>query len=411
MKNQKGFSLVQVLVAVGIASIGMLAMTTMSTNSMKANKSVEVSAQITDLVSLMRIQLGSADVCKLRLLPYLSSTQITTSSLATTSLTASRVDSPNGSILFEAGKPVATSPNLTVESITIDKFQDLSPSAFPGTAYMAEVTLKINKASGVAIGAQSVVRALPVFFKTTLSGGIATINSCSISSSSLNNSDMYTINSTVCTALAGTFDGTECLNAKNVQVRPTTLDSSTFSAAAVSDIKNLTCTSVGGTFDGTNCNNAKNVEIRPTSLDSSAFSAEAVRDIKALVCTSVGGTFDGTNCKNIKNIDATLVATNTNTNSSAPSSCAAAGVTIPASQCFPSNYAHHANFLGVSCDTYYNSIPPGKSAAFNVSQPGLVGESRQVSLSPPISGFSSTTATAVCGADGNWTLNTCRCTP
>lgn len=210
-KNQFGFSLIQVIVAAAVGAIIMSGLMTMNLSSLKANRSVEISGQINDALSIMRMQMSKEDNCRISILDPLPAAQkeLTIGSYSGEVVTISRINGADGSPMFTVGEQVPNIPGSSISSVVINGIRDVSPAGLPNTAFQGELNLVINKGISVT-GGQTIVRQLPIYLKATPAGAVTNIYSCSVSNSGLSDSDIALLRSQMCADVGGTWTGSSC---------------------------------------------------------------------------------------------------------------------------------------------------------------------------------------------------------
>ena len=222
----------------------MFGLITMNVNSMKVTRSVEVNSQINDMMSVLKMQMSSDIVCKDKLLPYLRNASLGNDpkfNIANPgTLNLVRIDSPGAGneMYLRVNRDIASLPGTRLESMTVTDIVDISPSGAGNarTAFQGQLILEISKSN--VIGASTVLRKLPIYLKTVPAAGVATIESCSIVSSTLSYADTQTLLSENCVAIGGQWVNGVC---------------------DMNDFKKGICDSMGGSWNGTECKNIRNV--------------------------------------------------------------------------------------------------------------------------------------------------------
>ena len=247
LKNQFGFSLVQVIVAAAVGAIVMSGLITMNLSSLKANRSVEISGQINDALSIMRMQMSKEDNCRISILDPLPATQkeLTVASLSNEEIVINQINGADGSPMLTVGAQVPNIPGSSISSVVINGIRDVSSAGLPNTAFQGELNLVINKGISVT-GGQTIVRQLPIYLKATPAGAVTNIYSCSVSNSGLSDSDVALLRSQMCADVGGTWTGTSCdmsafVNQIVASVPPPTIQQSGCYWQSMSTHENRTC--------------------------------------------------------------------------------------------------------------------------------------------------------------------------
>ncbi|RYZ75983.1 MAG: type II secretion system protein, partial [Proteobacteria bacterium] len=173
MKNQKGFTLVEVLVAGGIMTVMGLALVGSLVTSMKTQRSMALTDDLQNAVFLTRMNLLRPNVCKANLGNF-SGLTFNSANLTIVKFSISKLVNPSNPT-----KPILVSNDKlgnkegTLLTLTLDNFQPVVPNV----AYTAELNFALDKGSGM--GAININRKLPLMLTTTGNGNL-TIVDCSV---------------------------------------------------------------------------------------------------------------------------------------------------------------------------------------------------------------------------------------
>lgn len=134
--NQAGFSIVEVLISVGIMAIVMLSMSSMMVAQNKSIQQMETKLAILDIERYMITALASSSVCSFALTDpapkVFNSEFVGTATIPLASIhSAADVSSPN---IVSVGSPISTSSSVTVQAISVKDLQVLTtgPDDFRG---------------------------------------------------------------------------------------------------------------------------------------------------------------------------------------------------------------------------------------------------------------------------------------
>lgn len=134
--NQAGFSIVEVLISVGIMAIVMLSMSSMMVAQNKSIQQMETKLAILDIERYMITALASSSVCSFALTDpapkVFNSEFVGTATIPLTSIhSAADASSPN---IVSVGSPISTSSSVTVQAISVKDLQVLTtgPDDFRG---------------------------------------------------------------------------------------------------------------------------------------------------------------------------------------------------------------------------------------------------------------------------------------
>jgi prepilin-type N-terminal cleavage/methylation domain-containing protein len=209
LRRSYGFSLIEVMIVVGVSAVVMMAMLSLNVVSLKSNKTIATNSEVGDILNNLRMSLSEESICNDTLLRYFNPKKFPAAN--PTSMGVSRIDHPSSGNkpFLEAGKSVPNLNNVTIESIAIVDIRDVSPPSAPNTAYMGELTFNLLKNN--VFGDANSSPALPIYLKTTRNASDAVVNGCALSSVNLSVEDMTAIKRDVCLSMTGTtWDGVNC---------------------------------------------------------------------------------------------------------------------------------------------------------------------------------------------------------
>lgn len=206
--NQNGFSVIQVLVSVGIAMISALAVTSVLDNSMKAQKSMTLNDDLSYQVSLIQMSLSTKNICGINL-PYFKNKangtlSFDSNNLSNVEFSVEKIqNSPSNIILINGG--ALPGQNNTKVNILMNHFVEIIPNSI----YLAELHFDLDKSSnikGTTLGARFITRKVPISLKTTAIGSTQSIVECYVKESTFSQEDLKNIKRDMCLSLSGTFD-------------------------------------------------------------------------------------------------------------------------------------------------------------------------------------------------------------
>ncbi|MCM2279235.1 MAG: hypothetical protein NDJ89_14255 [Oligoflexia bacterium] len=174
--NLEGFSLVQVLIGMGLLGVLGLLFAQITTQSLKGQSAVRGSSELNHLVDQVTLVLQNPTVCSSNLTAAnLSSVSFDSSSGALPGqvITINRITLPSGSVIAEPGMKISS--GLVLMKLELRGFQELSA----GTHYLAMVRLEAKREQNSAIGSPILTRDVPLTLATHIvSGTTAQIDQC-----------------------------------------------------------------------------------------------------------------------------------------------------------------------------------------------------------------------------------------
>lgn len=232
--SNRGFSIIQVLTALAIGSVVMFGLITMNVNSMKATRSIEINNQVSDTISLLKIQLSSDQICTSRFLANFPTDGrlFPLVNIPSKVISVPKIDDPNGATYLSLNSPIPGINGSQLISLEVRNLKDIGSSG--GQGLSGDVVLKISKGANI-IGAQEVTRSFPIYFKTSVSGADISINSCSVGNAGISLADL----SVMCASIGGNWN-------------------SSTASCEMSSLMAKMCQSLGGSWDGSQCKNITN---------------------------------------------------------------------------------------------------------------------------------------------------------
>ncbi|NUM60399.1 MAG: type II secretion system protein [Bdellovibrionaceae bacterium] len=218
IKKQMGFSLVEILVALGILSVAALAGSQLIMNLLSAQKGIAVDSKLQDILNESRMAFKNPAQCSANISNF-STKILSAANFKTLKITVSKWSLNGNNFLINNG--AITGINDSKVNLSIEKFQQIST-----TEYKAFAIFDFDR--GNLVGGKSRIRELPINLITSSD----VITSCSFSSVELlSQHDLDLIKSDVCSSLGGTFNsGTQKCSSTPVS-------------------KEVMCNSFGGTFN------------------------------------------------------------------------------------------------------------------------------------------------------------------
>lgn len=174
LRKSHGFSLVEILIAVGLISITSLAMATLFSNMSNMSGVLESRSAAADTMTEIRFAFGNEAACNSGLTAANFSTltiPTTAAPLAAFSLTVNRLSSNLGTPLVLAQTGAPATPRLMVNGINLINWRRIGTSTF----YMADLRINFTPTTtGIALS-----RVVPMNFEAPGAGPTATLTRCS----------------------------------------------------------------------------------------------------------------------------------------------------------------------------------------------------------------------------------------
>lgn len=192
MRTQRGFSIIEIAVSIGMVSVMTLGSLALVDNLLKAVRTTETQQQLSDFITKVKYSLSSNDVCVFNLnkAGYFKEKVFdnTDANLKNQTININELHFPNDKLIVgktDATKAVPGIANANVSSLVINDIVDISPAASPKTLYLAQLAINIEKGGrlGSTFGAPSYNRTIPLFLQANAVGNTSTINGCSASGS------------------------------------------------------------------------------------------------------------------------------------------------------------------------------------------------------------------------------------
>lgn len=206
--NQNGFSMIQVLISIGIAMVSALAITSVLDNSMRAQKSMTLNDDLSYQVSLIQMSLSTKSICNLNLPSFKNKANGTisfdSSNLSNVDFSVEKIQNGPSNVLLTSGESLPGQNNTKV-TISMNHFVEIVPNSI----YLAEMRFDLDKSSnvkGTILGAKFITRKVPISLKTTSIGSTQSIVECYVKESALSQEDIKNIKRDMCLSLSGTFD-------------------------------------------------------------------------------------------------------------------------------------------------------------------------------------------------------------
>jgi type II secretory pathway pseudopilin PulG len=191
-RSQRGFSLVQILIAVALTSFVSMILAQVISNLTGLQKRARTETELSDLVEDARRVLIRSDACYLSLM---SSAQPLDKTEPTFPIElASIVDENNKSLLAKGGS--FANGGLTIESITA-KLDPSTPSWLPSALVVLEITVQ-TKLNGATFGVASMKKKFSITVETGPNKELVNCNSADLNG----RKDLEGI---ICTSMGGTL--------------------------------------------------------------------------------------------------------------------------------------------------------------------------------------------------------------
>jgi hypothetical protein len=210
INKNRGFSLAQVLISIGILTFSIAAIMTMVQNTVKFQKGIELTDDLQNSIAIVRMALGVPSVCGANIpyfqnpaqanLPKFDSSALASQNIVVTELRSNPTKTILTNNLELPGKPGSNvTMNLTglVEIVA-------------NSSYIGELQFFLDKdadGSHRVAGNRKILRTLPVSLTTTNVGTIQTIIGCSVKAINLTSAELNVIKQDMCASLNGTWDG------------------------------------------------------------------------------------------------------------------------------------------------------------------------------------------------------------
>ncbi len=203
MHKQKGFTLIEVLVASALGLVLLMGITQLYMSQFRALASVRLTSEANNLVTLARLALSNEAICQVNITGgNFSPSAIPHTPPANFSMTVRRIDYIGGNVLTPTtSAPSDTSIIVWPSSISLSNFRVWDAT---NRIYQADLSIVVTK-RGVVMGGGSTRQKISMQFRTNAAGAIT---DCAANSLSAPISNLQLAQ--VCTYLGGTVQGTQC---------------------------------------------------------------------------------------------------------------------------------------------------------------------------------------------------------
>ncbi len=193
--SKLGFSLIEMMVVVGVMSIVMLAAGQFIMANMHATRSIELTSELDQMMLELQLTLKNPAVCAANL-PNLASNPLDPTAPARIAL--SKIDSLTSTILTNGGT-LRNQSGSTV-NIYLENFQNISP-----TEYTADLAVELDKGQVNIIGGKLIKRHILLDLTTANPAPAVTVSACYAMANSSSSP------TAVCSLLGGTYNATSGL--------------------------------------------------------------------------------------------------------------------------------------------------------------------------------------------------------
>lgn len=167
MMSSKGFSLVQVLIAIAISGILLVSITEMINMSIRLERSININSDINDTISLIRMYLQKPSLCTIAMGG--GSQRYNAQNFSIYDPTDTPAPNSPRKVLASAGM---TKNGWTVQTVSIDSTNAVNPGNWVGS-----IQLTINRNSYIAVGGSVTKRSIPIELSTDATGNIINCSS------------------------------------------------------------------------------------------------------------------------------------------------------------------------------------------------------------------------------------------
>lgn len=227
--SNRGFTMIEALAAVAIVGVLVLVFSNLTMTTLKTQKGIALTDDLSNTIQLVRMNLRKSAVCQVNI-PHLNPQTFDRTALNGLTLNMARITALDGTPLVTSNSALPNRPGSMVQ-IRVQNLREV----IPNSDYMGDLAFFLQKGPGV-MGAQDIVRTLPILFNTTAAGNIQTITGCSALDSSVTSQDIAMIERQVCESMSGTWTPGD----------PGTCTPPSLNAAQV-------CGAMGGIWTGTVC--------------------------------------------------------------------------------------------------------------------------------------------------------------
>lgn len=162
-KKEQGFSLLEVMIALGVVSFLSFTVLQLVFTNLQATKSVEMTASLDNLILEVSMALKDPAVCQSNLANFATTTL--PSPLDTGSINLTQITLPSSTTpLARSNGSLVNQPNTKL-ALTIGNIKPITT-----TSYLANIAVSLDKGLGT-IGARNIVRNIPMNLTLTAAGG------------------------------------------------------------------------------------------------------------------------------------------------------------------------------------------------------------------------------------------------
>lgn len=168
IRSEKGTSLIQVLIGVGLVGGLALVLAQMQSQAMKGQNSVRLSSDFNNFTSLVSMVLQNNLVCSSNLnVTNLASLTFNSApaTLSEQTIGINKLTLPNGNVIAQVNSPIGNGLKLT--KLELRQFQELTP----GAQYIAMVRMEATKNEGTFVGSQQLNRDIPITVAAHVTNG------------------------------------------------------------------------------------------------------------------------------------------------------------------------------------------------------------------------------------------------
>ncbi len=178
MKNSRGFTLLGLVVALGIVALLMTGFLNFFTHALKGSRNVANLGEYGDVLSSLRLVLRSSPMCRCNLAPgspaprTFSEAGVGAVSFAVDAIHRYTAGCSSGGQIVGRSIPIAS--GLTLRELQLRDFLKVDDGN-----YMAKLHLEVDKPAG-SMGGPGYIKDFQIAFKTTTANGTVTLNDCVI---------------------------------------------------------------------------------------------------------------------------------------------------------------------------------------------------------------------------------------
>jgi prepilin-type N-terminal cleavage/methylation domain-containing protein len=170
MTCERGFSLIEIMIAMAIGAILAMALAEMTSNSAKGQAAVRAMGDIQTTSQLLTMVMSNSGACTANL----TGISFNTAPLPATIPIPTPITYPNGTVLVQASAPATKIGAMTVQSIGLTNLTPLTATSYTGLVSVVTVPTQASSMLGVA----SLTASAPVQINVSMTGTTATITNC-----------------------------------------------------------------------------------------------------------------------------------------------------------------------------------------------------------------------------------------